>query len=527
MRMLKTIPALFFVFLSMSSLGYCMEGEDSLLYSGMNYKTIFDQRAVLAKHPEALDQEGLPRVAPPKVVKEGCFTWVFHKLTCGCFRNDDSFDEYSVVENPSLIGDFEDQDSDLIILLDSKTSKKLNSDTAKNLNNALLQDFKTKKGDAMKRTLRKPIFSMFVDGAIYGTGMQLLPSDGYGSGVSAFVCLNILAENVKLFSKAAYSVYIAPLGDPLEPHEQRYAKYKRFLSPALQETIEDKFGAARKSSQSIQEVQSFCRIALNLPLTSKKLRMPDLEELKDLLGGYVPDITKPIQRNLFNHFKRFSYKVNPPKTPKSVIYLQGPPGVGKTYIAKKLAKLMNADFIKLAVSKHGKNFLGTEQEAGSFLEKIARPNRSRNAVIFIDEFDRLINREEADLTVFLPFLEPTSTDFDSPYLKSDVDISHFFFILAGNGMIQDEAMESRAELISIERVTDTFKKKIIKKRRSPDELALVDLDALVAKDTNPGVRALELKVNNEIRDAQLEEAAPTQLHKRKIYCPGDGPWGQK
>lgn len=537
MRTLKILPALFFVFISMSSLGYCMqqEGDESFLYNGMNYKTIFDQRGVLARHPDALLQEGLKRVAPPKVLKEGCLTWVFHKLTCGCFRNDDTFDEYSIVENASLIGDSKDQDNDFIVIdvpFDSETSKKLN--------NALLQDFKTKKADAMKRTLRRPIFSLCVDGAIYGGGLNVLPSDG--SGFTAFVFLNVISENVKLFSKAVYSIYLSPLGDPLELHEQRYAKCKRFLSPALQETIEDKFGAARKSNQSIPETQNFCRIALNLPLTSKELMMPDHEDLEKLLGGYEPEdptrnITERIQMQLYNHFKRFSHKMTPSKFPKSVIYLQGPPGVGKTYIAEELARLMGADFIKLTVSKGAEKFLGNTQEPGDFLQAIARHNGSRNAVVFLDEFDRFIS-DPAALAVFLPFLEPDSTDFDSPYLKSSVGISDFLFVAAGNDLIADKAMTSRPEVISIKQMKPSFKKEIIEEKffphnqKHPCNKNQIDIDGMIKKSEDPGIRELIKEVTYAIRKVQFEEerkigrflrSVPARpLRQRNILPPSQG-----
>lgn len=494
MHMLKISLTLFFIFIYMSSLGYSMQDTETL-YSGMDYKTIFDQRRVLAKHPEALEQEGLKAIqAFPKKRKDNCFSWFFHKVTCGCFRDNNDLEEFSFVENESPVD-----------------SIPFDQEKSKTLNNALIQDFKTKKRDAMKRTLGKPIFSLLVDGGIFGAGWKFLPSEG--AGFTTYVCLQIFSDNVKLFSKAVYSIYVSPLGDPLGRYEEQYAKCKRFLSPALQDTIEDNLGAARKSDQSIADTLKFCNLALNIPLTSKGLRMPDQKELKKLLKGYEPNIIEPVQDQLFNHYMRFSHSITPSEFPKSVIYLQGPPGVGKSYIAKELARLMGADFIKLKVSKKGGSdkFLGNEQEPGSFLEAIARPDRSRHAVVFIDEFDRLISGTDANLDVFLPFLEPMTTDFDSPYLKSTIDISHFFFILAGNELIKDEAMASRPELISIMRMKSAFKRKIIEEkffpcgRKSPCHRERIDIDGIINELDYPGVRELISKVTKEIRKAQMEE----------------------
>lgn len=488
--------------------------DEKNLYAGMDYKKIYNQNNVLFQYPTVLEKEGLEPVKcleKQEVTQNSTWKKIGHKLTCNFFKKppydqskkDDDFNKNEKMS--TLLNESE-------IVVDEKTSD--------DLDQALVKDYQTKKASAMKRSLVQPLFSLIVDGSSFGAGSILLPS-GFGSGFSSFVLLNVVADNIKTFSKAFYSIYVSPLGDPLEPYEILYAKRKRFLSSALQEIIENKFGVARKSEQSMDQVLDFLSIALNLPLKSKKLTKltSSAEKVKELFSGYSENVAKDLMLKFFSHSIRYSSKYSAHKDPKSVVYLQGPPGVGKTYITEQLAKFMDAPLIKLTALENIESVIGTENSTGSLLQAIARPEVYRNAIILIDEIDHVVNKENSSLQLFLPLLEPDTKYFYSPYLKTYIDISHFCFVLAGNSELKNEALKSRCTTIVIDDISPKKKTDIINtmvtKKESKNNDLMNGIKKLIENDKEKGVRKLRATVNDLINQYRLEEKIEIEIKENE------------
>jgi len=511
------------VFLTPFSVKAMNGGFEQTLYEGMNYKKIFDQRNILAKYPDVLRQEGLEVVEPaPRSRKtEGCLKKCLHALSCNFFRG------YEDIDVSSELGFVDNLKVNMHHINDSLFGRR-----RKELDEALAKDFKKKKRSAMKQALYQPIFNA----GLYVTSFYVMPrllaagapeggvgegasnscagasKSNLGQGIGNFAIGHVIANLLNNLSKAAYRLYISPLADPLEKYEILYAKRKRFLPRALQEKVEDKFSAARKSSQSIGDALNFARIALNLPMKSKELKplARFKGEVRDLLRPYRPEIARKIKLKFHNHYARFSNRFGALDTPKSILYLEGPPGVGKTFVTNELTRLMGADLIELTAIENAESIIGSEREPGSLLGAICRPGVSRNAVILIDEIDHIVNGNNSSLQLFLPLLEPDAKYFYSPYLKANVDISHFCFILAGNSKIKDEALRSRATVIVIDHFSPDVKKEIVYQEMLDDETKqnaelLERIDALIEADKGVGIRELRGKVNDEITRWDMEQ----------------------
>ncbi len=380
------------------------------------------------------------------------------------------------------------------------------------LDEALVVHYQDGKNSAMRSALYAPLFFTGLPIALTSFFLHVTKNDN-AKGLLQFTLIAYLAGMAQQLFKIGYC-FASPLSDPLAPYEERYAQRKRFLAPTLQTMVEDKFSAARKTPTTLDATLMFANIALNLPLSSKQLKMPSQKELDVLLSGYDPVLDFKLTSKFFHHYKRTSFTQESLKTPKSIIYLQGPPGTGKTFVTRQFAQLMDAPLIELKVSNDLSTFVGTEKSPGSFLEAIAKAGMVRNAIILIDDADLVINRNDASLELFLPLLEPDALYFYSPFLRENIDISHFCFVLAGNTAIKSSALKSRLQVVEFKGFSKAFKQSIVDTMveqaketqllRSLDEPLKQSINALVDKSIN--IRELRLQVSDLIDQHELKMA---------------------
>jgi len=558
-----SVLMLFSLLFSFSIRAMRNQAEDQTLYERMKYDEIFDQTSILAKCPNILKNEGLEAVTFKQKItdKFNCVSQIFHVFLCGCCQkyrrhgairglrkhnnivlqlgnsagersNSDEETQslvyhgnseqeleislggngdvgYNELENSDFDSSIEFQDE---LNKSSKKEEKLSEEASKALDKALIEDFWDKKQAAMKKTLGDPAFS---------TAVQA------GSTISLFIASSLIFKNdlakafglgglswtishaIQRFSRAFYSINISPLSDDLEEYEQDYAKRKRFLSETLQKKIEKNFSIARKNPHVMKNTLDFSEIALRLPLKSKRLKSPvDCTEEIDEILGYNTKKAKKIISAFYNHYKRFSRKAVPLESPKTILYLQGPPGVGKTYITRYISKIMGTKAIELRVGEDVGSIIGKQGEPGSFLDSITKDGATRNAIIFIDELEKIVNKKNSSLDFFLPLLNPDEPTFYSPYLKADIDISHFCFITAGNDPIENEALKSRMTTVILEKLNKETKKKVVDNillrelGENPDRSLVKEIEWITEQDKKPGVRLLRRDVYNRIREWQ-------------------------
>ena len=124
--------------------------------------------------------------------------------------------------------------------------------------------------------------------------------------------------------------------------------------------------------------------------------MPISDEYKidfDMIGGQkevVDELRRIIQlpMNFPDYFSKFN--TNPPKG----ILLYGPPGNGKTMIAKAVAQSLGASFIEIDLTDALQKYKGVgEYNLG---KKFEEAERKKNAVIFIDEIDSIASVRSFD-----------------------------------------------------------------------------------------------------------------------------------
>jgi proteasome regulatory subunit len=145
---------------------------------------------------------------------------------------------------------------------------------------------------------------------------------------------------------------------------------------------------------------SGCRVALNqdtlsvievlpdswdpLVITSEIIEKPEVS-YQDIGGltDQISEIRETVELSFTNRddFKRFS--IEPPKG----VLLTGPPGTGKTMLAKAVAHSTNAVFLGLVASELAQKYIG---EGGRLVREIFDLARKKApAIVFIDELDAI------------------------------------------------------------------------------------------------------------------------------------------
>ena len=297
---------------------------------------------------------------------------------------------------------------------------------------------------------------------------------------------------------------------------------KNGLPPAAKEAAEKEVDRLQKMQPFSPEAtvsRTFLDWLVNMPWNITTKDVLDIKEAKKILDEDHFGLDKPKERILeYIAVSKLTEGLRGP-----VLCFVGPPGVGKTSLAKSIARAIGRKFVRMSlggvrdeseIRGHRRTYIGSMP--GRIIQGISKA-KSANPVFLLDEIDKMGSDWRGDpAAALLELLDPEQNkDFVDHFLDVPYDVSKVMFITTANSLGGiPSTLRDRLEIIDFSGYTDYEKHEIADHYLIPKQMKLHGLKpgsleiekaaiALIMREyvREAGVRNLEREIGTLCRKA--------------------------
>ncbi|MHC5226236.1 endopeptidase La [Ignatzschineria sp. LJL83] len=189
-----------------------------------------------------------------------------------------------------------------------------------------------------------------------------------------------------------------------------------------------------------------------------------------------------------------------------IICFIGPPGVGKTSLARSIAEATGREFMRMSlggvndeseIRGHRRTYIGAMP--GKLVQLLAKA-KTKNPLILLDELDKTGSSHKGDpADALLEVLDPQQNhNFNDHYLDVDIDLSEVMFIATANSYNIPGPLRDRMDIIELSSYTELEKLDIARNHLVPDAYKENGLTADEIKFTDAGLLFL---INHYTKEA--------------------------
>ncbi|MBR5308473.1 MAG: endopeptidase La [Clostridia bacterium] len=270
-------------------------------------------------------------------------------------------------------------------------------------------------------------------------------------------------------------------------------------------------------------IREYVDTVMALPWDIKTVDSFDVEKAKKVLDADHDALTKVKDRIL----EYISVKQLAPELKGQILLLVGPPGVGKTSVAKSIARAMNRKFVRVSlggirdeaeIRGHRKTYVAAMP--GRIVTALKQVG-TQNPVMLLDEIDKMTKDNHGDPAAAL--LEVLDIDqnktFRDHYVEFPFDISDCIFIATANTLdTVPRPLLDRMEIIKLPAYTESEKIDIFKNHLLPKELRRHGLNGNKLRVKDEAIAEIIQHYTKEsgVRNLERETAALCRKVARKL-----------
>lgn len=318
----------------------------------------------------------------------------------------------------------------------------------------------------------------------------------------------VLREQLKLIHKE--------LGDvDTDDEEKRYMDMLDEVDPTkdvrgkLEREIK-RFANLSYSSSESAVLRNYIETLLEYPWNKETIENNDLNKIINKLEADHYGLSK-IKERIIDYM---AVRILNDKKDAPILCLVGPPGTGKTSIARSIADALNKKYARIAlggvrdeaeIRGHRKTYIGAMP--GRIVNAISKTGVN-NPLILLDELDKTgSDYKGAVASALLEVLDSEQNKyFTDHYYEVPVDLSHVLFIATANDASEiPDALRDRMELIEVNSYTENEKFHIAKLFLIPKNLKKNGLLKRQFKITDEGIYELIRHYTKEAGVRRLEQ----------------------